>query len=339
MIFFLDKRVTLVDHYCPIFIVSVKTLHSFINKDTMFGMGYAKPVQSAVDDDDDEGNMLGGGKSDFPNANDDFRTRMKNNSNGSSGFGSSDYGSSDKDPFKVDKDAWLKGNDKNDPFKNKNSGGNSLFGDPFKKSSSNSNSSGGFGSGGGYGNNSSGGFGSGSMNSSANYNDPFAAPNSPPKLPDYYVSDTSSGMDQVYCCVSCYAKMTKKLATNILKLKPNDNSVNYGGSMSTLCDICQKNVREIREAINSGSPINTTGIGNDMKGAFPRPNAKNDSRSSGDRGPFGGGDGRTSFGNDGRGSMDSRGSDDMSSGMIRMQPAGKSNSVFGGMFSGSKKKY
>ena len=88
--------------------------------------------------------------------------------------------------------------------------------------------------------------------------------------------------------------------------------------------------------------MNTTGIGSDTKGAFPRPsmdgNGNNNSRSSGDnRASFGGGDGRTSFGNDGRSSMDSRGSDDMTAGMIRMQAGGKSNSVFGGMFSGSSK--
>ena len=315
----------------------------------MFGLGYSKPVDSAADDDD-ENNMLGGGRDDFPNVKDDFRGRQKAQSmgggsgfgsssgfgGGSSGFGNDNYGSSDKDPFKVDKDAWLKGNDSNDPFGSKDKSKSSLFADPFKSSSS-SNSS---------GNNlmGSGGFGSGSgSSSSSNYNDPFAAPSSPPKMPDFYTSEAAMGGEPVYACVSCYNKMSKKLATQCLKLKPNDASANYGSHSSTLCDVCQRGVKEVRDSLKNGSPMNTSGIGSDSRSAFPRPNdgGRNSSHSGDGRTSFGGGDGRNSFGYDGRGSMDSRGSEDLTSGMIRMQPAsGKSNSVFGNMFGGGGgKKY
>jgi hypothetical protein len=132
--------------------------------------------------------------------------------------------------------------------------------------------------------------------------------------------------------------MSKKLATQCLKLKPNDGSANYGVNASTLCDVCQRGLKEVRDAINSGSPMNTSGMGSDSRGSFPRPSEGN--RNSGDGRTSFSGDGRTSFGHDGRGSMDSRGSEDLTSGMIKMQPAGNRGSVFGNMFGGgSGKKY
>jgi hypothetical protein len=330
----------------------------------MFGLGYSKPVEAAGSDDDE---AILGGKDDFQNGS------SMGGGSGFGGFGGGGFGeggssnnnnsSGAKDPFAVDKDAWLKGNDSTDPFGQKSSSStSSMFGiggktapvpapnnDPFGQNRYNNNNNGNNNFG-GFSNNSSSSsdaFGSNSSsNNNSSSNSAFGSNSyNNNRIPDYYVTDRNS--EKVHCCVSCYNRMSKKLATSVLGLRPNDNNnggnYNSGGNNgNTICDVCQRNVREAKDAITSGaSPTRVgggtmTGIGSD---SFPRPGQdSSDNRGSfgGDRGSFGGG----AFGG-GDGRRDStgsgRGSEDLTAGMIKMQPAGgKQGSIFGSFgFGGS----
>ena len=310
----------------------------------MFSSGYSKTSGAFGQDDDDDapsGNMLN-----------DVDDDPFSNNTSSSGFGSSSQpnrSSGHGDPFEnrsvSDKDAWLKGSDSvNDPF-NKNSNqkkSGSLLGSlsPFGKSKPAPQTA------------SSQGYQVELDNDRASFGEFNSAPapaaaaaaaaapafTPPGPIPNYYASPSVVGETPVFTCVSCYNRMSKNLATSKLKLEPNLGTPNANVNLTTCCDVCQRNLKQLRDEMLAGglppavpASSTTTGIGNITAGSFPRPTEE---MLNARRGSVG--DGRTSFGpgnyGDGRASIESRGSDDMTAGMIRMQSQGQQKAgIFGGM--------
>ena len=135
--------------------------------------------------------------------------------------------------------------------------------------------------------------------------------------------------------------MSKSLATCKLKLEPNTGQANATVSSTTNCDVCQHNLKQLRDQMLAGGGLPPQPMGgissSPTAGAFPRPNEEVIAAQRGSMG-----DGRLSLGSgnfDNRGSIESRGSDDLTAGMIRMQnnpQPGQKAGIFSGMFGGTK---
>ena len=308
----------------------------------MFGSGYGRAQASTnpfEDDDEPSGGMLGS------------LTDDQGGSGTSSSFGSRsmDRGGGGKgDPFEKrsmdNKDSWLQGKDEaHDPFNSNGSPApkksSSILGSlsPFGKSKPLQQESPMLG-------NSQQDSPEGDRTSFGEFNTAPAAGTTaacPPAIslpgptPNYYASPPAVGETPIFTCVSCYNRMSKNLATAKLKLEPNTGSANAYVNALTNCDVCQRNLKELRDQMLMAGGLPPQPVGGNSSpivGAFPRPS---DEMVAAQRGSMG--DGRTSLGAgnfDNRGSIESRGSDDMSTGMIRMQnnPSTASKGSIFGMF-------
>ncbi len=321
-------------------LATTKALALHRKKSAMFGSGYGRAQASTnpfEDDDEPSGGMLGS------------QTNEKEGSGTPSGFGSSSIdrgGSGLGDPFEKrsinNKDAWLQGKDDvHDPFNSNGSPApkksSSILGSlsPFGKSQPLQQESPMLG-------NNQQNSSDADRTSFGEFNTAPAAGTtaaSPPAVslpgptPNYYASPAAMGETPISTCVSCYNRMSKNRATTKLNLEPNTGSANANVNALTNCDVCQHNLKELRDQMLMGGGLPPQPVGGNSStvvGAFPRPSEE---MVAAQRGSMG--DGRSSFGAgnfDNRGSIESRGSDDMSAGMIRMQNnptvAGK-GSIFG----------